>query len=710
MKLGSGGNGTCWTGVAGCGAVFELSPNGSGGWTEAVIYSFQGWSQGDGAFPAYGLIFDEAGNLYGVTPQGGSIQGNCTFGDGCGTVFELSPNGSGGWTETLIYVFQNDYPAEPGGPLTFDRTGNLYSTMNDGGGEGGVVELSPNSGGWELTSLYTWAASSYPSAVTVDKSGNVYGIISGMGCGGGEGFCGAVFELAPNGSGGWTETNLYNFQGGSDGQGPSSGVIFDQRGNLLGTTYGGGGTGCSYCGTVFELSPSGPGWTKTTLYRFQGGSDGWWPNSGLIVDQAGELYGTAFPGGGTGCDGDDGCGVVYEVFRESLATFSPTSLSFGSQTIGIAGSPQVVTLTNNGNEPLTITSIEITGANAGDFSETNNCPSPLPANNSCNISVSFTPTATGARSAAVSVTDNAPGSPQSVPLSGVGVLPAVTFSPASLTFSNQTVGTKSSPQVTTATNTGAGTLSITSIAITGSNRSEFAETNNCPSSLSPSDSCEISVTFAPTALGSAAALLSVADNVPGSPQGVSLTGTADVGDFSLSVTSQASQTVTPGQAANYAIAVAPISGFAQKVALSCSGAPAQSTCTVTPSSVTLDGTSSAPANVAVVTTAASASLVSPAGFPPAGIRLALWLAFFGLSGVVLLGGGPGKRRGSAVYGLLLLCMLCVVMMWSACGGGSSSSGSGGGTPAGTYTLTVTGTYSSGSANLAHSTKLTLVVQ
>jgi len=216
--------------------------------------------------------------------------------------------------------------------------------------------------------------------------------------------------------------------------------------------------------------------------------------------------------------------VLYQVVQGAVVSLSPTGLNFGNQNVDTTSPPQVVTLTNTGNINLTITSIQITGTNSGDFAQNNNCPSSLSPSNSCNISVTFTPTATGIRNAAASITDNAPGSPQSVPLTGVGVLPAVTFSPTSLNFGNQTAGTTSSPQMTTLTNTGQGTLTISSIGVTGANASEFAQTNNCPSSLSPNNSCNISVTFSPKALGAATASISVADNAPGSPQAVPLTG------------------------------------------------------------------------------------------------------------------------------------------------------------------------------------------
>ena len=117
--------------------------------------------------------------------------------------------------------------------------------------------------------------------------------------------------------------------------------------------------------------------------------------------------------------------VLYQVVQGAIAPLSPTSLNFGNQTVGITSNPQYVTLQNTGNINLTITSIQITGTNSGDFAQTNNCPGSVAPNGSCQISVTFTPTATGTRNAAVTITDNAPDSPQSVPLTGVGVLPAV---------------------------------------------------------------------------------------------------------------------------------------------------------------------------------------------------------------------------------------------------------------------------------------------
>jgi hypothetical protein len=225
-------------------------------------------------------------------------------------------------------------------------------------------------------------------------------------------------------------------------------------------------------------------------------------------------------------NGDSNCAastspVLYQVVQGAVVSLSPTSLNFGNQTVGITSTPQNVTLQNTGNINLTITSIQIAGSNSGDFAQTNNCPGSVQPNGSCQISVTFSPTATGTRNAAVSIMDNAPGSPQSVPLTGVGVVPALTFSPTSLTFPTQLVFTTSEARPVKLTNTGAGILLITKISVTV----PFRQTNNCPSSLGPGAYCTISVKFHPGNKGVFNGALSVTDNAPGSPQKVPLTGT-----------------------------------------------------------------------------------------------------------------------------------------------------------------------------------------
>ncbi|HEX8997896.1 MAG TPA: choice-of-anchor D domain-containing protein [Ktedonobacterales bacterium] len=218
-------------------------------------------------------------------------------------------------------------------------------------------------------------------------------------------------------------------------------------------------------------------------------------------------------------------------------SLTPTSLTFANQTLGTTSGGQSVLLTNSGTAALSITSIGITGTNAGDFAQTNTCPtgsSTLAAGANCSISVTFSPTASGTRTASLSIADNANGSPQTVSLTGSGVSatdPAVTLNPTSINFGGQNIGSTSAPQAVTLTNSGNGALSVTSISLTGTNASDFAQTNTCPTganTLAVGASCTISVTFSPTASGARTASVSIADNAPNTPQSVALSGNGAV--------------------------------------------------------------------------------------------------------------------------------------------------------------------------------------
>jgi hypothetical protein len=220
-----------------------------------------------------------------------------------------------------------------------------------------------------------------------------------------------------------------------------------------------------------------------------------------------------------------------------VVSLSPSSLSFANQSLGTASMPQTVTLTNSGNAALNVTSLAITGANAGDFSQASNCGNSVAAGANCTINVTFTPSASGSRAAALTVTDDATGSPQMVSLTGTGTAPVVSLSPSSLSFVNQLLGTVAVPQTITLTNTGNAALSVTSLAIIGANPTDFAQTNNCGSSVTAGANCTINVTFTPSASGSRAAALAVTDNATGSPQTVSLSGTSAPPVVALSPTS-----------------------------------------------------------------------------------------------------------------------------------------------------------------------------
>jgi uncharacterized repeat protein (TIGR03803 family) len=317
---GNGGGGTC---QSGCGTVFELTPKAGGGWTEKVLHRFSNNGK-DGYWPRANLILDASGNLYGTTVGGGSR--SCTDG-GCGTVFELTPKAGGEWTEKVLHSFSNN--GKDGhncyGALIFDSSGSLYGTTAGGGsgtcqyGCGTVFKLTPKADGkWTENVLYSFKnngsdAQSPFASLIFDTSGNLYGTTGG---GGTYGY-GTVFELTRKAHGGWTDKVLFSFCSDypfcTDGEGPVASLVFDATGNLCGTTPNGGSMQCEYgCGVVFELTPKANGsWTEKVLYMFGNNNrnhDGLEPLAGLIIDAAGNLYGTTFNGGY-----NPGDGIVFEI-------------------------------------------------------------------------------------------------------------------------------------------------------------------------------------------------------------------------------------------------------------------------------------------------------------------------------------------------------------------------------------------------------------
>lgn len=227
----------------------------------------------------------------------------------------------------------------------------------------------------------------------------------------------------------------------------------------------------------------------------------------------------------------------------SSVTLSPISLTFASQNVGLASASQTVTLSNKGTAPLSIASISLSGASPGDFGQTNACPTSLPVNASCSVSVTFKPTATGSRTASLSLADNATGSPQTVPLSGTGAAagaPKVTVSPALLSFAGTSVGTATASQSLSVTNSGTAALAIASVSMAGTNPGDFTGTTNCGSSLAVAASCTVTVTFKPTAAGTRTAMIAIADNATASPQTAALSGTGVVATAPKAVLSASS--------------------------------------------------------------------------------------------------------------------------------------------------------------------------
>ena len=217
--------------------MFELTPSG-GGWTESVLYSFAGGN--DGAAPYAGVTFDAAGNLYGTTTLGGAHS--------LGTVYELTPSQSG-WSEAILYSFgRSDLSFTPYGGVIFDRQGNLFGTACGGpNGASTVYELEPSSGGWTYNLVYGFSGYAGPrDAPTMDASGNIF--LTDLNSGPEQ--AGSVYKLTPA-DGGWTSTDLYDFNGADTGAAPFGNVVLDANGDVYGTTTLGG---THNLGIVFEIT------------------------------------------------------------------------------------------------------------------------------------------------------------------------------------------------------------------------------------------------------------------------------------------------------------------------------------------------------------------------------------------------------------------------------------------------------------------------
>ncbi len=417
-----------------------------------------------------------------------------------------------------------------------------------------------------------------------------------------------------------------------------------------------------------------------------------------------------------------------------LVSFSPTNLYFPSQPDGVTSAPQTVTVTDSGAANLVFES----GSNApgiygtthaADFAITSDtcAGQTIAPNGTCTVSVTFTPSTSASETAEISFVDNAGNSPQYFSLSGSGVAASASVSPGSLTFAALGIGTTSAAQSVTVTNSSSAQLifAASPLSLIGLNSQDFAvQTDGCSGkTLAAGGTCAVSITFKPSVAGSESGQLLIMSNANNSPATVSLAGTGVTPDFTVGVTSGSPSTasVAPGETATYSISLGSLGGFTGTVTLLCSSAPQNSTCTVTPSSVTLDGTNPQNVSLNVATTAPSAAIpVAPE--PPAVPPAALWMVLAGLMGLLAIGircwparaihESPLRRLRPITRHLSLVtafALLLFVALAASCGGGGGAAPAPtptGGTAPGTYTLSVTAT----SGNISHTSKVTLTVQ
>ncbi len=515
--------------------------------TETVLYSFPG-TPTDGFQPAGGLVEDNSGNLFGTTVSGSDTLCDLAEVYGCGIVYELvkSPNG---YTEKVLYSFGSSSPtsdgASPQAGLIMDALGNLYGTTTFGGyggssvclidvgvdGCGTVFELVKSSGAYTENLLYTFMGTdgAYPYAgLTMDSSGNLYGTtLSGGACGNG-----TVFELVYS-SGIYIEKVLHSFRcTSSDGSAPYAGLVMDSAGNLYGTTESEGVSG-NY-GIVFELVNSNGDYTEKVLYNLTG-TDGQIPSGNLIFDSLGNLYGTTEAGG------EYGNGTVFEL-ANSLGSYTEKVLySFRGPSYDDGQTPVpglVMDASGNLFGTTKLGGTDCVPQGCGIVFELVNSSGTYTEK----ILHRFGAAGDGENPAAPLVMDNAGNLYSTTDVGGANLsggtvfmvnptatAPAAILSALSLTFGNQPVAVTSPPQFVTITNSGSANLIFGSDAVTvsGGNATDFTvSANTCSgTAIAPGATCSVTVTFTPSTVGPESASLNFSDNASTSPQTVGLSGT-----------------------------------------------------------------------------------------------------------------------------------------------------------------------------------------
>jgi hypothetical protein len=555
--------------------VTELNATGSG-----LIYST--YLGGNGKNQGNAIVLDASNNAYvtGYTQSltfpttSGVFQPTCTCSAMLPFVTKLNSTGSG-----LIYsTYLGGTKGDVGYSLALDSSNNIYLTgythstnfpTTSGAFQTAlnanvaVFVAKLNSTGSALVySTYlggntsvTTPCEACGTAITVDSSGNAYvcGLTAEANFPITPGAFQSVFASSPNGHDAFvTKLNssgtglLFSTYVGGNGDDGATGIALDSSGNIwfrgntksanFPVTPGAFQTalGGAFDAYVSELNPAG---SQLLYSTYLGGSGTEYGGATAVLALSTQNPPDVYV---TGYTNSTNFPVVAGSLQTSnagqndafVSKFSPSpniglssGLNFGYQNEGTASAPQTMTLTNTGNTNLIVSAVNITGPNAKDFSETNTCSTVSPQS-TCAINVTFTPSITGPESADVSLTDNAPASPQMGSLTGYGVGngPAVVLSPASLTFGTQLDGTTSAPKAVILSNVGNAALGITRITASPN----FLQTNNCGSSVAAGASCTITVTFRPSTVNTITGSIAIADNASGSPQTVALSGLGTV--------------------------------------------------------------------------------------------------------------------------------------------------------------------------------------
>jgi uncharacterized repeat protein (TIGR03803 family) len=604
-------------GSVGCGIVFKVDQAGN----ETVLHSFAG--RPDGATPLAGLVLDAVGNMYGTTSQGGTTNS--------GTVFKLDATG----TETVLYSFTGSPDgAGPAADLVLDAAGNLLGTTSAGGisGRGTVFKLDATGKESVQYSFSGGLDGSTPmGGLVLDAEGNMYGTAFAGGAGPCKlprrgrimttDTCGVVFELDTTG----TESVLYSFTGEPDGASPAGDLVRDAAGNMYGTTVAGGilciiiapplpgqGPSAEYdCGTVFKVHPTDG---ETLLHAFNGAPDGAIPYGGLILDAAGNLYGTTSQGGAGSCSAssglsgieDLGCGTVFEVEAAGNATvlysFTGTGLEWAPKA-GLALDP-------SGSVFGTTTQGGVTGGECTDFG--------------CGVVFKF--------AADVNRPDAA----------------APTFSPPGGTYNSSQTVTISDPTANAAI--------------------YYTTDGSTPTTSSTLYAGAITVSSSETIQAIAAA-----SGVANSPI-ASAAYTISPADFSLTAASSDLTLAAGGQKTDV-ITIAPRNGaFANAIQLTCvvAGPSPTPTCSLTTASLTL-GTTAATSTLTITAPTASAMQTTPPQpMQPGTFAFTVWLPLAFVALYAALGGSKKRSRTCWALGGSLSLLL---LLQSACGcmGGTMTS-------------------------------------